>query len=461
MDVTRRGVLAGGASLALSALSGCAARFGTSGSYLTKVIEPDRNNVVFHWTDVALQAVRDQLVPPPLATRGLAMGHVAGFLAVNGLVHRYDSHYRVGEGPVGADPEIAYAAAAATAFAEHFQQPFLLDRERFMARYPDSEAKTLGRDWGDRIGRFMIRERTNDGAEPSRADYYLGRFPRRSDALRWTPTGPLYDSSATEPAFRPTFRRGLLPGFGMVKPWAMASGSQFRAPPFPDPRSAEFARDFVRIKTLGAADSTVRTSDETQIAFYWEDGVPGVTPPGHFTLIAMQLFQHRDMPLVDLARAMALNSIAMADAAISSWDSKYHHDVIRPETAIRYRAPDFGNPDPRVTRDRRWRSLTPTPPFPAYTSGHSTFGAASTRMIAQIMGRDDIAFSKSAADTVLWPEHLPGVTRHWPSLSAAAEENGASRLYGGVHWSFDNTHGLRAGRAIADLAFRTLFRRKT
>jgi hypothetical protein len=350
--------------------------------------------------------------------------------------------------------------AAATAFAEHFQQPLLFDRMRFLARFPDGEAKTLGRQWGRRAGKFIVRERTNDEAEPSKVNLYLSRYPRRKDVLRWRPTAPMFDSGATEPAFRETYHCGLLPGIGDVKPWAMNSAEQFLAPGFYDPASPEFAREYAVVKELGVSDSGTRTADQSQIAFFWEDGPWGVTPPGHFLLIAMQLYQHLNMSLVDQARAMALTSMAMADAAIATWHAKYTYDVIRPETAIRYRASKFNNSDPRVTIRRDWKSLIPTPPFPTYTSGHSAFGSSAARMIAHILGRDAIGFSKKASDTVIWPDQLSGVTRYWPSLSTAAEENGMSRIYGGVHWMKDNVEALRVGRAIADHPFRKTFRRR-
>ena len=77
-------------------------------------------------------------------------------------------------------------------------------------------------------------------------------------------------------------------------------------------------------------------------------------------------------------------------------------------------------------------------------------------MIALIYGRDDIAFSGRSPDQVLWPQ-LNGVTRHWTSLTQMADENGMSRIYGGVHWGIDNTAALKAGRAIARQAFRSTF----
>ncbi len=216
--ISRRNFLLGASSLSFTTLTGCAGQFGSSKSYLTNVIEPNNQSLVFHWTDIALQALRDQLVPPPLASRALAMGHVAGFLAVNGIEKRYQDDYHLEPAPSGADPSVAYGIAAWTAFAEHFQQPMLFDKLAFLKKYPNGEAKDLGIEWGRRIGRFIVKERTNDGAEPSKVNFYLRRYQRRNDALRWRPTGPLFDSGATEPAFRETYHRGLIPGFGAVKP---------------------------------------------------------------------------------------------------------------------------------------------------------------------------------------------------------------------------------------------------
>lgn len=456
--LSRRNFLAGSSTLALASLGGCAGNFGGPKSYLTNIVEPQNVDEVFLWTDIALQALRDQLVAPPLASRALAMGHVAGFLAVNAIDHKYESGYAIGNAPRGADPRVAYGIAAATAFAEHMQQPFIFDKMNFLSKFPDGEAKTLGVQWGRKVGDFVVRMRTNDGAEPSKVNFYLNRYPRRKDALRWRPTGPMFDSGATEPSFRETYHRGLLPGFGHVKPWAMRSASQFSAPEFLDPASPEFAREYAAVKALGSSKSRHRTEDQTQIAFFWEDGPWGVTPPGHFTLIAMQLFQNLNMSLVSKARAMALISMSMADAAIATWHAKYSHDVIRPETAIRYRSEKFNNSDRRVVGQRNWKSLIPTPPFPTYTSGHSAFGASGARVIAHILGTDRVSFSKKASDTVIWPDHLSGVTRHWNSLTQAAEENGMSRVYGGVHWMSDNVHALRAGRDIADHVIKTKFR---
>ena len=373
MTHSRRQFLA--AAAATFGLAGCVgphvAPHGHSSSYTSQFLKPQNRNTVFHWVDAALQQVRDQRVLTPRAAYNYGLATAAGFLAANGIVQAYDEPFGIGAGPRGADPEVAYGVAFATAAAEAFQQPFFFERIGFLNRYPGSEAKSLGVEWGRAAGQKVLEMRTHDGSEPSKVNYYFGRYDRRTDCLRWRPTGPFY-SASPGPAFA-SFDRGLFPGHGRIKPWTMTSGAQFRVPDFHDPASPEFAEEFDMVRRLGGADSTIRTADQSEIALFWEDGPWGITPPGHFIYIAMQLLQDRGLSFIELARAFALIGMALCDASISAWDSKYHHDIVRPESAICVRAPEFANPDQRVACIPGWRSYIPTPG--AYISGHSTFGA--------------------------------------------------------------------------------------
>ena len=458
MSISRRQFLATAAAASTLTAAGCAgphvASYGHRSSYATQILKPQNRNTVFLWVDAALQQVRDQRVLTPRAAYNYGLATAAGFLAANGIVQAYDEPFGIGTGPRGADPEVAYGVAFAAAAAEAFQQPFLFERMAFLNRFPNGEAKSLGVEWGRTAGRRVLDMRTDDGSEPSEVNYYLGRYDRRADSLRWRPTGPFYGASPG-PAFA-SFDRCLFPGHGKIKPWTMKSGSQFRVAGFYDSRSPEFAEEFDTIRRLGGMESSIRTPDESEIALFWEDGPWGITPPGHMIYIAMQLLQDRDLSFIELARAFALIGMTQCDASICAWDNKYHYDIVRPESAIRVRAPAFRNPDRRVALEPGWQSYIPTPEFPAYTSGHSTFGAAAAEMIALLLGRDDVAFSGRSPDEVLWPQ-LQGVTRSWTSLSHMADENGLSRLYGGVHWATDNDQGLKSGRALARHAFHTTF----
>lgn len=197
---------------------------------------------------------------------------------------------------------------------------------------------------------------------------------------------------------------------------------------------------------LGAADSAVRLGEETRIAHFWADGPGTVTPPGHWNRIAQTVARPAGLSLPENARLFALLNVTLADAAIVCWDMKYTCNLWRPVTAIREADTD-GNDG--TTRDPHWRPLLDTPPFPSCTSGHSTFSGAAAQVLALFFGRDEMRFADSS--------HTDGQTRTYHSFSAAAEEAGRSRVYGGIHFEFDNRAGLQSGRAVARYIFERNF----
>jgi hypothetical protein len=236
-----------------------------------------------------------------------------------------------------------------------------------------------------------------------------------------------------------------------MTPFAMTHCEQFRVPAPPAFDSAAYAEAFEEVRVLGDEDSAARTADQTQIAYFWEDGPGTATPPGHWQVIAQQIAEERGNSLLENARLFALLGITQADAAVVSWDNKYHHDHVRPYTAITLEADDDGNP--ATATDPGWLNLVPTPPFPSYTSGHSTFSGGSARILERFYGTDALPFCAPSPDPQRWPEQLTGVVRCWDGLSHAAEEAGQSRIYGGIHWQYDNQQGLVSGRALAEYVF--------
>src|SRR4030095_11566163 len=135
-----------------------------------------------------------------------------------------------------------------------------------------------------------------------------------------------------------------------------------------------------------------------------------------------------------------LLGLAQADAAIVCWEAKYRWNLWRPITAIR-RADEDGNP--LTEADKAWDHYLVTPPFPSYTSGHSTFSKASSQVLTHFDGTDAVTFTALS-------DAMPGALRTYHSLAACVDEVGMSRIYGGIHFPFDNTEGKRTGGLIGD-----------
>jgi hypothetical protein len=278
--------------------------------------------------------------------------------------------------------------------------------------------------WGSEVAANVVALRDGDGFDA------VVTYASVPGAGWWTPTPP-------------GFAGPLLPGFGQVTPWTLSSGSQFRVPAPPPPSSPEFAAAFDEVARLGGKDSAERTADQSEIALFWNDGPGTNTPPGHWNEILQGIAEEHGLTLVESARLMALHGLTVADASIVSWENKFYYNCWRPVTGIRT-ADEDGNP--ATTANPAFESFIGTPPFPAYTSGHSTFSGSSSRLAALFFGGD-------AHPLVVGSDGLPGVERQFASLSEAAEEAGQSRIYGGIHWQFDNQAGLSSGRAIAEQVF--------
>lgn len=199
----------------------------------------------------------------------------------------------------------------------------------------------------------------------------------------------------------------LRPLWDRVAPWTTDDITRYRPGPPPAYGSPEFVAALEEVRRI--ADG--RTEEERRISEFWADGTGTYTPPGHWNAIACQLIANRGLSELESARTLAVLNIALMDAGISCWDAKYHYWLLRPWMA-----------DPGIT------TSVARPPFPSYTSGHASFSGAASAVLGCIFPeeRDEIA--------------------------AMAEEAAASRLYGGIHYRFDNEEGLESGRMIGRAA---------
>ena len=233
----------------------------------------------------------------------------------------------------------------------------------------------------------------------------------------------------TPPAFSP---KPVQPCWGNIRPMALASGAEC-APPGPPSFSMESGSDFFRA-ALEVYDTSLGLSEEQKtIANFWVDnaGATG-TPPGHWIAIVGQIARNDGLSLVQAAEAYARVGIAVTDAFIECWNVKYAYDLQRPVTYIRH------NIDPA------WSPYLVTPAFPTYTSGHSTQSGAAATVLTDMFG------TKAFTDTIRTDHNLiPSLEpRSFGSFEAAAAEAAVSRLYAGIHFTFDNEDGLASGQCI-------------
>lgn len=401
-------------------------------------------NVIRDWTTLSNDPYANRIVTerPPVAARNLAMMHAAMYDAVN-AIERTHQPYRVDVVALqGTSPVAAAAAAAHRVATGLYREPDELAvwdaaLVEALASVPDGTAESLGVELGQRVGDAMLACRAHDGSAGTVA-YAAGHAPG--------------DWNRTFPDFLPP----LLPQWPGVMPFAMTTPDQFRPPAPPELTSAEYAEAVDEVFRLGGFDSSERTPEQTEIALFWADGGGTFTPPGHWNQIAADVALSRGNTLAENALLFALLNLALADAGISAWDAKYAFDLWRPIDAIRKADVDENS---ATVAQATWTPLLKTPPFPSYTSGHSTFSGAADAVLTQFFG-SDVAFASTTdghngfTQRPLADQQV--VTRSFTSFTAAAAEAGRSRIYGGIHFEFDNVAGLSAGRAIGSLVVNNL-----
>jgi hypothetical protein len=385
-------------------------------------------DVVLEWNNVALEATRTLPGPqitPPRQTRMLAMMHGAVFDAVNSVERGYQPYLVKVETPRWASPEAAGAVAAHDVLVGLFpakQAEFDAALATSLAAVPDGRAEDAGAAVGRTVAAAMLAARKDDGIDVP-TPYTPG-----TDPDDWQPTPPAYGPA-------------LLPQFAKLPPFALVSPDQFRAAPPPSITSDAFTQAFDEIKAIGAANSATRTAEQTAIARYWAGPLGTVQPPGQWNRIARGVATERGNSLGENARLFALLNFTMNDALIAAWDTKYTYNFVRPVTAIRNAQSD-GNPDTEA--DPAWTPLLGTPGHPSYMAAHSTLSAAAATALGSFFGDDAIRFT----DTSEVAAGGATITRSFDGFWEAAEEAGASRVYGGIHWQFDNQAGLKAGREV-------------
>jgi hypothetical protein len=409
---------------------------------------------------------------PTRASRAMAIVHIAMADSVASILGGFHRYSPIPNGPQGASVDTAIATAAHNTLLALFPSHKLRLQQLLVDDLIDAPGSVQAKAKGILVGTVasvaILAQRAHDGSaapEPHMGIDYIPGLEAgvwRQDPISQSPIA-------------------LGAHWAEVKPFVMASASQFRVPPMPAMSSAEYTAAFAEAKSLGGdgiVTPTVRTDEQTEIGTFWAyDGTPSLcAPPRLYNQIATKLTESQT-DVVKLARMYALVNVAMADAAIAVWESKFFYKFWRPVTGIREADPGTGplgqgDGNPATLADPTFSPLGApasnlqgpnfTPPFPSYPSGHAGFGGALFQTLRRFLGTDDVAFTFTSdefnGETLDNHGNVrPLIPRSFTSLSQAEEENGQSRIYLGIHWSFDKTEAIHQGENVADYVYAHAF----
>jgi membrane-associated phospholipid phosphatase len=268
-------------------------------------------------------------------------------------------------------------------------------------------------------------------------DKYLDPRP----ASYTPPTGPGKWSGSTKPMY---------PYWGKVRTFAIADADKLAKAPLPyseDKTSAYYAQG---LEVYAA--TTPQTYENQWIGEFWSDDVLGFTfsPAVRVWAIAEQVLAQKNANLETAVLAYVKSGLAVNDASVACWYSKYYYNVERPVTYIN----KFINPNWNVASLTSTGFLPGTPPFPAYPSGHSTMSSAGFAALAQVFG-DNVSITDRCHEN---RTDFNGKSRSFNTFSEMAQEDAISRIYLGVHWRMDCEEGVRLGyqaaRRVAALPFK-------
>jgi hypothetical protein len=238
---------------------------------------------------------------------------------------------------------------------------------------------------------------------------------------------PKTSQATNTPGINPTV--ALEPGWGNLRHFALTRNDQCPAPPpleFSTQPGSPFYQAAQEIYGIGNS----LTDEQKKVAYFWADntGESG-TPAGHWMSVLGGVAAQWHLTPERAVEAYALTAIAVADAFIGCWWTKFSTDLLRPVTYI------------QRFIDPKWQTLLNTPPFPTYTSGHSTQSAAAAEVLTGLFG-DNRPYDDATHLTLGHP------VKRLASFRAAAEEAGRSRWYGGIHYRFDHEGGKAQGACV-------------
>ena len=399
-----------------------------------------QGDVVLDWNAIAVSTLVGQSQSPYAQSRFMAITQLAVFEAVNAITHDYQPYLGTVVAPAGASADAAAVAAAYHVLKNYFPLAAATldaDYAASLAAIPDGSAKSGGMATGQAAAAQMIARRLNDGASPPQ--FYA---PASTDPGVWqlTPSCPAAGGVG--------FQWQNITPFGVPSaPGRQAWIAQFAPGPPPALTSRRYAKDYNELKRVGSvtSDLTERPQDRADAARFYATSSPAFV----FNLAARQVAAAERSSLSKNARALALLNMASNDSLVASFWTKYHYQLWRPETAI-----VEGNLDgnARTDADTTYVPYIRTPCFPSYPSNH---GSASDSA-AEILRR---AYGEGGHAITMANPAVPGVTFDYTRFNQITDDISDARVYGGIHFRFDQDAGTELGRDIGTYVYTHNLRR--
>jgi PAP2 superfamily len=396
------------------------------------------------------QVIIHDIFSPPVASRIYAYSNLAGYEAMAAGNPQYQSlggklRGFKGVPVVEKGEEYCFPLASTRAFLSvartlTFSGKYFDEYEKtFYQQYEDmgipSDVIDRSMAYGDTVAAHIMKYASKDNYKQTRGF----RHTVTNKTGLWVPTPPAY-ADAVEPLW------------GTIRSMTMDSASQF-FPPAPytysKDKNSPFVKEVMEVYNLGKN----LTEEQQRIAWFWDDNafvmnVVGhvsfankkMTPGGHWLAINSTVCRQEKIPFDRTIEAYTLTSLALLDAFINCWEVKYRTNKVRPETVI------------NADYDPNWKPFLQTPPFPEYTSGHSTITAAAATVLTKLFGQ--VAFTDSTEF-----KHGHGVMS-FKSFKEAAEMASISRVYGGIHFRSACVEGSKIGAKIGDNVLKVATTRK-
>ncbi|HEU5233029.1 MAG TPA: vanadium-dependent haloperoxidase [Terriglobales bacterium] len=394
-----------------------------------------RADAVTDWNVIAVNTAIANGQSPFAQARFAAIAQLAVFEAVNSIRGDYQPYLGTIQAPAGASVDAAAIQAAYRVLRTYFpNSAATLDMQRAnsLAAIADDQAKTDGIATGEATALAMIALRANDGSSPPQFKIPGAPLPGEWQA---TPSCPIVNGVAV----------GQFLHWQNVTPFGVTSAGAFLLDPPPALTSNEYAKAYNEVMTVGNATSTERPQDRSNVAIFYAASSPTYV----INQAARQVAQEQGRSMSENARALALINMAVSDSLVASFLNKYHYNFWRPETAIHLGGTDD---NAKTDPDTTYKPFILTPCFPSYPSNHGSGTGGGVEVLRRLYGEagHSITISNPA---------VPNIVFQYTTFKQIADDISDARIYGGIHFRFDQEAGSDLGRAIGTAVYKDNLRR--